>query len=125
MEERLDQTLKPRTFSFGQAFEHFIMLECFRLNHYFRKKYKFSYYKTKDGLEVDLIIQRPGKTELIVEIKSANEIRQDHIKTIKKFSLDWKIPHVAQVWSLDSQIQKINGVQCLPWKQALIKLFSL
>ncbi|MCZ0931893.1 MAG: AAA family ATPase [Oligoflexia bacterium] len=123
LEETLDIPIKPRTYAFGQAFEHFIILECFKLNHYFRKNYKFSYYKTKTGLELDLIIQRPRQKDLIVEIKSTDEIRKDHIKTIKRLSEDWKQDHLAQVWSLDSQNQKINGINCLHWKSALKKYF--
>ena len=117
--------IRPKTFSFGQNFEHFIILECFKLNHYFSKRYKFSYLKTKNRLELDLIIQRPGKKTLIVEIKSTNEIRSDHIKTIKNFSSGWGSDHIAQVWSLDKQSQKINGVSCIYWKEALAKLFKL
>lgn len=124
LEETLTIPLKSKTFAFGQAFEHFILLECFKLNHYFRKTCKFSYFKTKSGLEIDLIIQRPGKKELLIEIKSTTEIRKDHIKTIKNFSLDWNVPHEAQIWSLDDQAQNIKGVRCLPWRKALEKLFT-
>ncbi len=123
LDETLTLPIKPKTFSFGRAFEHFVILECFKLNHYFRKRYKFSYLKTKNGLEMDLIIQRPGKRELIVEIKSTNEIRKDHIKTVKHFSSDWDLPHSAQVWSLDTQAQSIQGISCLHWQKALQKLF--
>ena len=125
LEGTLTLPLKPRTFSFGQAFEHFILLECVKLNHYLRKAYKFSYCKTKNGLEVDLIVQRPGKKELLVEIKSTEEIRKEHIRTIKNFSKDWVVSHKAELWSLDEQVQTIDGVQCLPWRRALKKLFSL
>ena len=125
LEETLTLPLKPKTFAFGQAFEHFILLECFKLNHYFRKACKFSYFKIKNGLEVDLIVQRPGKKELLIEIKSTTEIREDHIKTIKKFSLDWNVPHEAQIWSLDNQAQNIKGIRCLPWRKALERLFTL
>ena len=123
LEETLGITPKPKTFGFGQAFEHFIILECFKLNHYFRRSYKFSYFKTKTGLEIDLIIQRPQKKDMIVEIKSTTEIKTDHIKTIKKISKDWKAPHLAQVWSLDDQAQKIESINCLPWREALKKTF--
>ena len=125
LEATLTLPVKAKTFSFGQAFEHFIILECFKLNHYFRKAYKFSYCKTKNGLEVDLIVQRPGKKELLVEIKSTDEIRKDHIKTIKHFSKDWTVSHSTQLWSLDRQIQNIEGVRCLHWKKALRSLFNL
>ena len=123
LNETLTLPIRSKTYIFGRAFEHFVILECFRLNHYFRKHYKFSYLKTKNGLEVDLVIQRPGKKEVIVEIKSTDEIRKDHIKAIKHFSSSWDLPHVAQVWSQDTQAQSIQGVSCLHWQMALEKLF--
>ena len=125
LEDNFTLSLKPKTYGFGQAFEHFIILECFKLNHYLKRSYKFFYYKTKTGLEIDLIIQRPGKKELLVEIKSTDVIRKDHIKTIKHLSSSWDVPHLAQVWSLDEQAQNIEGITCFPWKTALKKLFSL
>ena len=124
LDDTLTLSIKPRTFYFGRAFEQFVILECFKLNHYFGKRFKFSYLKTKNGLEVDLIIQRRGKKELIVEIKSTDEIKKDHLKTLKHFSSTWDLPHTSQVWSLDPQAQKIQGITCLHWKDALQKLFK-
>ena len=123
LENNLMSVLRPRTFAFGQAFEHFIILECFKLNHYFRKNYNFSYLKTKDGSEVDIIIQRSRKKDLLVEIKSTDTIRSDHIRKIKKISLSWPTRCETQVWSMDTLSQNIEGVRCFPWKQALKKLF--
>ena len=117
--------LKSGTYAFGSAFEHFILLECHKLNHYFRKGYRFFYLKTKDGLEIDLIIQRPGKRDVLVEIKSAEEIRQEHTKTIRNIASAWDRPCEMQVWSRDSQVQKINRVKCLPWQEALKMLFNV
>ena len=121
----LSVPIRPKTYAFGQAFEHFILSECRALNHYFEKGYKFSYLKTKDGLELDLIVQRAGKKDLLVEIKSTTEIREEHTKALQKISRDWKFPQEAQLWSQDSQTQKIKGVKCLPWNLALKKLFMI
>ena len=115
--------IRPGIFGYGEDFEHFIILECLKLNHYLKKFYKFSYCKTKSGLEVDLIIQRPGKKEVLVEIKSTNEIRRDHIQKIKKFSSSWSVEHITQVWSLDKSRQIIEGIECLYWEEGLKKLF--
>ncbi|MBC6415214.1 MAG: ATP-binding protein [Bdellovibrionales bacterium] len=117
--------IKKNTYSFGKTFEHFLILECFKLNHYLRKFYKFSYLKTKNGLEIDLIIQKPNKKEILVEIKSTDILRKDHVSKLNKFSKDWTYPHSKQLWSLDSNVQNIEGVKCLPWKIALKKLFQI
>ena len=116
--------LKSGTYGFGRAFEHFLLLECRRLNHYFRKKFRFSYLKTKDGLEVDLIVQRPGKKDLLVEIKSAKEVREKHTKTVQRLADVWPSSCEIQVWSRDPQTQKIKQAKCLHWETALKTLFS-
>ena len=123
LEQTLEIPLNPKTFAFGQAFEHFIFLECVKLNHYLRKKYKFYYCKTKSGLELDLLVKRAGKKDILIEIKSTDQIREDHIKSVSHFSSFWKTPHTTQVWSLDEDSQRINKVQCFHWKTALAKLF--
>ena len=125
LEGLLTIPIKEHTFSFGKAFEHFLILECFKLNHYLRKSYKFSYFKTKNGLEIDLIIQEPDKKEILVEIKSTSAVRKDHVSKLNKFSKDWINPHSKQLWSLDAQTQNIQGVKCLPWQKALKKIFKV
>ena len=124
LENTLHIPLSPKTFAFGRAFEHFIFLECVKLNHYFKRRYKFYYCKTKSGLELDLLVKRAGKKDILIEIKSTDQIREDHIKSVKHFSSFWKAPHTTQVWSLDKDSQRISGVQCLHWKTALAKLFN-
>jgi hypothetical protein len=54
---------------YGEVFEHYVILEAIRLANYFNLDYRFSYLKTKDDAEVDLIVDRPGKPHLFIEIK--------------------------------------------------------
>ena len=37
----LDISLLPQTYDFGEAFEHFIILECMKLKKYYRKDWRF------------------------------------------------------------------------------------
>jgi hypothetical protein len=55
--KKLDSPLIVKTREFGEAFEHFFIAEAMRLASYSRKDYKFNYYRTKSGAEVDLIIE--------------------------------------------------------------------
>ena len=125
LEGALTAPLRPGTYGFGKAFEHFLLLECHKLNHYFRRRFRFSYLKTKDGLEIDLIVQRPGKKDLLVEIKSTEEVREEHTKTAHRMADVWPSPCEIQVWSRDPQTQKIKQAKCLHWKTALKTLFNV
>lgn len=62
---------------YGNAFEHFIIIESLRLGGYFQPEYRFSHIRTSSGVEVDLVIERPGKTTLFIEIKSSNQVTSD------------------------------------------------
>jgi len=57
----MDTKIRPSTYSFGQCFEHFIITEVYRLNEYFETNYKLSYFQSKDGLEIDLILKKDQK----------------------------------------------------------------
>jgi len=57
IDSTLDLPLKPGTFIFGQTFESWIVLELLRLNDYLKRDFRFSYLRTKDDLEVDIIIE--------------------------------------------------------------------
>ena len=93
LENTLDTVLHPKTFAFGQAFEHFILLECVKLNHYLKRRCQFYYCKTKSGLELDLLVKRAGKKDILVEIKihgssesGSYKISETFFFTLEKFS---------------------------------------
>jgi len=124
LEMKLTVPISTGTSEYGKAFEHMIILEVIRLNDYSHKDYRFSYLRTKDDAEIDLIIERPGKKELLVEIKSTNKIDESHTKTIARFKKTWDRDCDAQVWSNDPQERAIDGIDCLHWKTAFHSLFT-
>jgi predicted AAA+ superfamily ATPase len=114
--------LERKTKAFGDAFEHFIILECIRLSSYHRLQYKFSYLRTKDDVEIDLIVERPGKPLLCIEIKSSEEIRRDHISSFISISKD--IEHSEAICICNEEFaKKFDHVTVLPWRIALQKYF--
>ena len=117
--------LLPQTYAFGNAFEHWVILECFRLNEYCQLDYQFSYLQTKDGGEIDLIIQRPGEPELLVEIKSTSKVTEDQTAKVRRFQKTWDKICQAEVWSLDSLSKNDGGIECLHWQTALQKHFKI
>ena len=123
LEKQITVPLQKNTYAYGKAFEHKMILECFYLNEYLKKDFGFYYLKTKDQNEVDLIIERPGKKDILVEIKSTEHIQKKHIKTLRIFKKDWPSGCEAQLWSQSKIPQQMEGVKCLFWKQALKTLF--
>jgi predicted AAA+ superfamily ATPase len=84
--------LTESSYAFGDTFEHFVILEIVRRSHYARNDWQFSYLRTKDDAEIDLIIERPGKRPVLVEVKSTSRLRDDHVAGLQRFKNDFERP---------------------------------
>jgi predicted AAA+ superfamily ATPase len=118
----LDIPLQPGTYSFGQAFEHLIILEFIRLNDYLRKDFRFSYLRTSGDLEVDLVIERPGLPIVLAEIKSATQIDDVEIRKLKNITLAFKnaVPFILCSAEIP---REVDGVKILPWIKGIEEIF--
>jgi uncharacterized protein len=118
LSRRLSVPLVPKTTAYGDAFEHFILLEFIRLGSYFQPDYRFSFVRTASDVEVDLVVERPGKQLLCIEIKSSDTIDNKDINAFIKITKE--IPNCeAIVLSQDRFTKKFEHVTCYPWKQGL------
>lgn len=117
--------LSPSTYGFGKAFEHWVILEIMRLNNYFKKGYRLSYLRTKNQVEVDVVLEKPSmqKSHILIEIKSTKQVLSGDVKQIAAIAKDLKKSE-AYCFSLDQQIQQIEGVLCLPWDKGIQRIFS-
>ncbi|TVQ80692.1 MAG: ATP-binding protein [Bradymonadales bacterium] len=122
MEGTLKGALQPRTAAYGKAFEHFFILEAFRMNRYWEADYRFSHYAEVRGGEIDLVLSR-GKEVFAVEVKSGDQV--DPIE-VKKFSrlADVLKPSRKILVSQDPIASSIEGVDCLSWQRALKEIFA-
>lgn len=121
--EMIDICPKLQSSYFGDLFEHFVILEVFRLNSYFQRDFRLSHLRTKAGFEVDLILSK-GKQNIFVEIKSSQRVDPSEVAHLAKHTAD--IPYVTDRYyvSLDTVEDKIAGVQCFHWTRFLEVIFS-
>ena len=118
-----DVKIQPATYSFGQCFEHLVIAEAYRLNEYFEANYKMSYFHSKDGLEIDLVLQK-GRETILIEIKSKKKTLSDDLKNLKLVKKD--IPKSKGfLLSLDKTARKENGIFILHWQEGLKKIFGI
>jgi predicted AAA+ superfamily ATPase len=120
---QLTLDLAPSTSDYGDTFEHFIVLEIARLIDYSGNQFSMHHLRTSDNAEIDLVVDRPGKPTLLVEIKSATSVDDRFLNHLRNFSRDWNEPHECLLISRDPSPQMINGIICLPWKEALMRYF--
>lgn len=103
----------------GPLFEHFIYLEL--LAHFY-KTFNFSYYRTKSGAEVDLIIDT-GKKRIALEIKATKKPSLKDFKGLHYFSEKQKCDETILVCQVGNR-QKFNNHLALSWKDIVDYLHS-
>ena len=119
----IDVKIQPSTYSFGQCFEHLVVSEIYRLNEYLEAHYRMYYFRSKDGLEIDLILKK-GQRILLIEIKSKNKVLSEDLKNLKLVKKD--IPKSkGLLLSLDPTARKEDGIDILHWQMGLKKIFGL
>jgi len=105
----------------GPLFEHFIICEFFRLNEYRGKDYTFSYLATQGGLEIDLVVERPGMKTAFVEIKSSDRITDTHVKHLRAISADYADGE-AYCFCRERRPRKSGDILIVPWQEGFKRL---
>lgn len=110
--------IAPQTSVYGERFEQFLINEMRHLSIYKKLDWEFSYFCTKDHLEIDLVIDRPGLPLVFIEIKSSIKVSDEHLKHLLKIKKD--LPKAEYfLLSQDSVNRVSHGVQCLHWQEGL------
>ncbi len=129
LEGALSVELIPKSFAFGDAFEHWVILEFLKNISILRLDWKLSYLRTKDDLEIDLIIERAGISTLIIEIKSTTIVLDEHVKALELLAPDIEAKTNKKIekylLSLDKLPKKIHSTQAMFWLDGIKKIFQL
>lgn len=123
LDRTLDIPLKPGTSAYGDAFEHFIILEILRLATYKKLDYELSYLLTKDGAEIDLILDRPGMAPVLVEIKSKEHVDDRDARALEHFRGDFRNAELYLL-SKDSHQKRIGNTSALPWRKGIEQILG-
>jgi len=108
----------------GRYFEAFLVNQIKSLSAYFERDYKLYHYRTSGGVECDLVIERPGKKTVALEIKLTEQITQDHLAGLARAGK--ALPECELVCvSQDPHAKKMDGIRALPWREAIAELMAL
>lgn len=118
----LSVPIQTSTSYYGNVFEHFIILECIRLASYFYPDYRFYYVKTKDDVEIDLIVDRPNQKLLCIEIKSSHHVKEDKLSSFVKLVQDIGNCEAICI-SQEPRARRVDDLLILPWEEALQRYF--
>lgn len=114
----LNVPLNPGTYAFGKTFEHFVITEIIRRNDYLKKDFRFSYLRTKDGAEVDLVVERPGQSTILLEIKSSPKPDPADLKHLIAFQQDMSNTE-AICLCRENVPRVVANIRICPWEQGI------
>ena len=115
---RLDRAAGP---AFGQALEHYVLMELLAFRSYRERAVPIRYWRTKSGLEVDFVVGREAETA--IEVKGTSRVRPDDMKGIRAFCEEHQ-PRRAIVVSNDPAARRAGSVDVLPWRVFLDRLWG-
>lgn len=124
LEGSLDNKITEGSSEFGRAFEHFLITEIFRLSKYQRCEEKLYYLRTKDDVEIDLIIERSRREIWAIEIKSSRAISLDRMGPTLALAKDLGA-HRIIIASREELPRRVGPIEVLPWRMLLRELYGV
>ena len=121
LDRTLDVPLSAGTYEYGKAFEHLVITQIVHLSRYRYPDWRFSYLQTRAGVEIDLVVERPGLPAAIIEIKSSERVDERDVRHLTRFIGDFHEP-LALCLSRNRTRMLIEGVLCVHWREALEEL---
>lgn len=105
---------------YEKLFEHFIVLELFRLIQYYHREIKVSFLRYHSGLEIDIILEE-GDGLIALEIKSNSTPHSFEVKNLINFGKEFPKAKLYLVCTTPRPYE-IDHVQILPWKDLFTQL---
>lgn len=120
---QLTLNLEPGSKIFGNVFEHFIIKEIIHLSKYLQNDFKFSFYRTEAGAEVDLIIETPQKITYAIEIKSTIDPQPQYLGGLRSFKNN--CPEAKLICACQAPYKReLDDIMIYPWQELLKKILE-
>lgn len=74
--------------------------------------------RSKEGQEIDLVLERAGERPLLIEIKSTREVQERHLNDLTALSSEFNNPKLL-CFSQEPTKRVVNDVLILPWREGL------
>ncbi len=78
------------THEFSELFEHFVVGELKRRAEYEAADFQFTFVGAPNGKQIELIVDRSGKSKIAIEVKSTTSVREDDTTELRQLGGDMK-----------------------------------
>jgi uncharacterized protein len=108
---------------YGNLFESWILQEMIRLNDYAEADYRFHYWRTNTGMEVDIVLSRDAThAQKAIEIKSGTAPTMEDVRGLLSFESENPDAELLCLCRTP-RAYRLGSISFLPWKEALDQLF--
>jgi len=112
----------PRTIHFGYLFENFIVNQLRAARDYFSKDFEFNHYRTSQGEEIDIIINRgPFRSPIAIEIKSSDNPDLIDLRALLNFKEEFPDAPLYCFCLTDKEFEK-EGIEFIPWREGILRV---
>jgi predicted AAA+ superfamily ATPase len=118
----LDIPLVESTNLFGDTFEHWLILEVWRLNSIYETGFQLGYIENYGGISIDLVLERARRPSIYIEIKSTTMVTSEHIKHLR-IAKKAEPKSRCLCLSRDPIARIEDGIEISPWYQGLQEIF--
>lgn len=129
LDRTLSIPLQNGTGAYGDAFEHFLILEFLKISQIINPDIRLSFFRTVEGTqEIDLIVEIPGQPNALVEIKSTRKVDQKTIAKLRVFHGSFQIndkPPMLYILCQEPRPREVDGIRILPWKGGIKEILGV
>lgn len=108
----LRDSIKPPTV-YGMLFEHFVILEIYRLLSYSGQYFRVFHWRSSHGAEVDLVVEKENVL-FAIEIKSTPIVRAGDLKGLRSFIGDYPDARPVCITNADRPYMA-GDLPVIPW----------
>lgn len=112
---------KIGSFEFGKSFEHYILMEIRAFQSYKRPDMEIAFWRSASGFEIDFIL---GDKLLAIETKAGKRVHEGDIKSLVALKEDGPVKKSIIVCLEEEARLTDKGIEVVPWKMFLQRLWS-
>jgi predicted AAA+ superfamily ATPase len=117
---RKEYIREEKGIAFGRAFEHFLFMEMLAYRSYNDKNFDINFWRTKTGIEVDMILARG---EVAIEIKGTQRLDKKDLSGLLAFQEEHS-PKRGIVVCNEKEKRLSGKIEIIPWRIFLNELWE-
>ncbi len=111
--------VEPGTESFGRSLEHLVFCELRAYLDYTNDTRKLSFWRTRDGSEVDFMIG----DEIAIEVKGSSRITERDFTGLRRITEETKL-RLRLIVSMETVARRVEDIEILPVREFLQRLWQ-